>query len=144
MEILPNLLLSSQSAASDQNTLTSHGVTHILNVAPGIPRAFPESYTYCEVPILDLPDTDITQYFPQCFKFIDDVRADGGRVLVHCNAGVSRAVSIVTGYVIEKEHMDFERAFALVKSKRAAARPNDGFKAQLKAFAKSKINPPKA
>ena len=39
--------------------------------------------------------------------------------------------------------MDFERAFALVKSKRAAARPNDGFKAKLKAFAKSKFNPPK-
>lgn len=38
----------------------------------------------------DLPDAKLSEYFDECFKFIDDAIADGGTVLVHCFAGVSR------------------------------------------------------
>lgn len=138
-EVLPNLLLSSQSAAADRPTLTSCGVTHILCVAPGIEPSFPGEFTYFSVPILDLPNINITDYFPKCFQIIDDVTRSGGRILVHCNAGVSRAVSVVIGYLIELEGMDFDSAFALVKSKRPASRPNDGFTLQLKSFSNHKI-----
>lgn len=53
---------------------------------------------------------------------------------VHCNAGVSRSVSVVIGYLMKTQGMPFDAAYAHVKSERKAAQPNDGFRKQLKAY----------
>ena len=53
-------------------------------------------------------------------------------MLVHCNAGVSRSAAIVIAYLMYSQHLNYQQAFDLVKSKRPAIRPNDGFVAELK------------
>ncbi|XP_056318633.1 dual specificity protein phosphatase 19b isoform X2 [Danio aesculapii] len=72
--ITPFLLLSSQDAAHDIDTLKKLKVTHVLNVASGVENVFPELFTYKTVSMLDLPETDITAYFPECFEFITQAR----------------------------------------------------------------------
>ena len=124
----------SQDVAADASVMTSHGVTHILNLAVGVEQAFPGEYLYKSVQIMDLPETRITDYFDECFAFITSASGQHSRVLVHCNAGVSRAPTIVTAYLMYNEKLDFQKAFDQVKSARPSVRPNDGFLKQLKDY----------
>ncbi|CDQ62020.1 unnamed protein product [Oncorhynchus mykiss] len=132
--IKPYLLLGSQDAAHDFGTLRKYKVSHILNVAYGVENAFPDLFIYKTLSILDVPDTDITSYFQECSKFIDQANAEKGVVLVHCNSGVSRSASVVIGYLMSTEGKPFNDAFTVVKSARPATCPNPGFLEQLKGF----------
>ncbi|XP_062862590.1 dual specificity protein phosphatase 19a [Trichomycterus rosablanca] len=132
--IRPYLLLGSQDASHDFNTLKKYKVTHVLNVAYGVENAFPELFIYKTVSVLDQPDTDIISHLQECAQFIDQAKAEKGVVLVHCNSGVSRSVSVVIGYLMMKEGQSFDDAFSLVKSARPASCPNPGFIEQLKKF----------
>ncbi|XP_059357600.1 dual specificity protein phosphatase 19-like [Carassius carassius] len=132
--ITPFLLLSSQDAAHDLDTLKKLKVTHVLNVAYGVENVFPDLFTYKTVTVLDLPETDITSYFPECFQFIKEAGQQGGVVLVHCNAGVSRSASVVIGFLMSQENMSFDEAFSAVKTARPSIQPNPGFMKQLKKY----------
>lgn len=132
--ITPFLLLSSQDAASDAETLRKFKVTHVLNVACGVENAFTEDFSYKTVHMMDLPETELASYLPQCFEFIDQARKQDGVVLLHCNAGVSRSASVAVAYLMAKEKIPFEDAFDRVKSARPSTRPNAGFLSQLKEY----------
>ncbi|XP_078703585.1 dual specificity protein phosphatase 19-like [Branchiostoma floridae x Branchiostoma belcheri] len=133
-KIRPGLFLGSQDVTVCPELLRSNNITHVLNVAAGVEtETFPDAFTYKHVPILDLPETNITEYFQDCFAFIKAGATSGG-VFVHCNAGVSRAVSIVVGYLMSTESLEFEDAYGQVKEIRPSARPNDGFMKQLKEY----------
>ncbi|KAL7991578.1 hypothetical protein Chor_015834 [Crotalus horridus] len=128
------LLLGSQDAAHDLETMKKYKVTHVLNVAYGVENAFPNDFTYKTIPILDLPETDITSCFPECFEFIEQIKLKGGVVLVHCNAGVSRAAAIIIGFLMYSEGLNFAMAFSVVKNARPAICPNSGFMEQLQKY----------
>ncbi|XP_040035459.2 dual specificity protein phosphatase 19 [Gasterosteus aculeatus] len=132
--VRPFLLLASQDAAHDADTLQRHKVSHVLNVAYGVANLFPDQYVYKALPILDLPDTDITAYLGECSSFVDRAREKGGVVLVHCNAGVSRSTSIVIGYLMMREGLTFDEAYGQVKAARPSIRPNPGFHQQLRGY----------
>ncbi|XP_018584400.1 dual specificity protein phosphatase 19 [Scleropages formosus] len=133
-QVRPHVLLASQDAAQDLDTLRKLKVSHILNVAYGVENSFPHLFEYKTLNILDLPETPITSYFRECSQFIDEAKAKDGVVLVHCNAGVSRSAAVVIGYLMSREGLTFDDAFALVKAARLAVRPNPGFYQQLKAY----------
>uniref|UniRef100_A0A8C1A008 Dual specificity protein phosphatase 19 n=1 Tax=Castor canadensis TaxID=51338 RepID=A0A8C1A008_CASCN len=80
--VKPWLLLGSQDAARDLDTLRKHKVTHILNVAYGVENAFLSEFTYKNISILDLPETNILSYFPECFEFIEQARIKVSFVLI--------------------------------------------------------------
>ncbi|XP_046886592.1 dual specificity protein phosphatase 19-like isoform X1 [Hypomesus transpacificus] len=135
--VRPFLLLcetSSQDAAHDLDVLRKFKVTHVLNVAYGVANPFPHLLHYRTVTLLDLPDTDITSYFPEGCAFIEEARAEEGVVLVHCNAGVSRSSSMVIGYLMTRERLAFNDAFSQVKAARPSICPNPGFLLQLKNY----------
>nr|AAH89133.1 MGC85046 protein [Xenopus laevis] len=129
--VKPWLLLGSQDVAQDLDILKKYKVTHILNVAYGVDNVFPNEFTYKKISILDLPETDIASFFPECFNFLEKVKLQNGVVLVHCNAGVSRAPAIAIGFLMYDEKINFARAFSIVKNARPAACPNPGFMEQL-------------
>lgn len=55
-----------------------------------------------------------------------------GCVLVHCGAGVSRSVAIVTAYLCRYAGMSYCEALALVKLRRPGAAPCDAFERAVK------------
>ncbi|XP_051236661.1 dual specificity protein phosphatase 19-like isoform X2 [Dicentrarchus labrax] len=156
--VRPFLLLASQDAAHDIDTLQrykdgewtsdtcpevslnmasgscSPQVSHVLNVAYGVTNLFPDQLVYKTLQILDLPDTDITSYLGECSSFIDQARKQGGVVLVHCNAGVSRSSSIAIGYLMLTEGLSFDDAYSQVKLARPSIHPNPGFYQQLQSY----------
>lgn len=81
---------------------------------------------------LDLPDTQLDMIIKQTNEIIHSVYKRNGRILVHCNAGVSRSSTVCIAYLMFHRKMHFSEAFKLVKSKRECIRPNDGFLNQLK------------
>jgi dual specificity MAP kinase phosphatase len=60
--------------------------------------------------------------------------ASGGKVLIHCYAGVSRSATITIAYLMQELGMPYSEAMKYVKSKRYFINPNDGFRRQLLAF----------
>ncbi|XP_077979068.1 dual specificity protein phosphatase 19-like [Glandiceps talaboti] len=136
VEVRPWLLLSSEDAATDIKLLTQHKVTHILNVAPFMDNSVEGDFIHLKVPILDLPETDITSYFDQCFKFITEAKQSGGIVLVHCNAGVSRSVSIILAYLMSTEGALLQESLQRLRDVRSKVGPNQGFMKQLEEYEK--------
>lgn len=113
--------------------LKDFNVTHILNVGYRILNYYESKFVYKNVEILDDPSTNIRVFFDGCFDFIDDGRVEGC-ILVHCNAGVSRAPTIVIAYLMKENKMRLKEAYDLVKSVRPCIRPNDGFMKTLKDY----------
>lgn len=94
----------------------------------------PAQLEHLTLDILDLPDTDLSVYFPDAFAFIDKAKASDGRVLVHCNAGVSRSAAITIAYLMNNMRISYETAWEIVRSKRPVINPNIGFILQLKNY----------
>ncbi|KAG8001006.1 Dual specificity protein phosphatase 19 [Nibea albiflora] len=115
-------------------------VSHILNVAFGVENVFPDLFIYKTVSILDQPDTDVLLHMQDCCDFIQQARSEKGVVLVHCNAGVSRAPAVVMGYLMSCDGQSFDDAFSLVKSARPASCPNPGFLEQLRNYKTQTMN----
>lgn len=140
--VRPFLLLASQDAAHDIDTLQRYKVSHVLNVAYNVGNLFPDQLTYKTVNILDVPDTPITSYLAECSSFIDLAQAEGGVALVHCNAGVSRSTSIVIGYLMLRQGLSFDEALGQVRGARPSACPNPGFLQQLKDYTPGRTTDP--
>ncbi|KAL3831705.1 hypothetical protein ACJMK2_023425 [Sinanodonta woodiana] len=134
-EVLPGLILGSQDVAHNLELLQKYKVTHILNIATFIENLDPDLFKYLNINILDDPSVNIMLHFELCFNFIEQGR-NGGCVLVHCNAGVSRSATIVIAYLMQFREMKYQEAFNYLKEKRPAICPNEGFRTQLLQFEK--------
>ena len=60
---------------------------------------------HLQLPLHDDEEANLLQHLPAALSFIDDALSSGGRCLVHCQAGMSRSVSIVSAYMMKKGGM---------------------------------------
>ena len=65
-------------------------------------------------------------------QFIDEAISNGGRVLVHCNGGISLSPAFVVMYVMQYYQMSWEDALHTVQNRRYCISPNGGFLTQIK------------
>ncbi|XP_071152429.1 dual specificity protein phosphatase 12-like isoform X2 [Mytilus edulis] len=137
--IVDNLYVGSQQATKDPSMLLELGVTHVVTVSDGPIDKIVNSgfFKYKFIEGIDFDITDLLQRFPEVTAFIEE-GVKSGAVLVHCVAGVSRSVTMVMAYLMEKNGMSFDDALKLVQQKRKYANPNDGFIKQLKLYEKMK------
>lgn len=71
--------------------------------------------------------TDVcNDFFP-----LDYVRRTGGKILVHCEAGISRSPTICMAYLMKTKKLRLEEAFDYIKQRRSLISPNFGFMGQL-------------
>lgn len=135
-EIRPNLYFGSQDVAKSLNLLEEKGITHILNVAYGVENCFPEKFIYRTLPLLDVPETNILSIFQTTNEFLRTSIESGGKVYVHCNAGVSRCSTVVAAYLIKTENMKADEILQQMKEVRPTVCPNAGFLSQLNKYEK--------
>ena len=102
-EIVEGLFLGDHVAADNKYILSSNGITHVLTLGKNMFPRYPQKYIYKQVAVYDTPSANLKQYFTACHKFLKNAFAVGGRVLVHCWAGVSRSATIVISFLM-KEH----------------------------------------
>jgi len=137
-EVVENLFIGSQDAAAEEEILTTKGITHIVNVGTGIPNMFEHKFKYFKVDILDTPEFDILPFIEPTSNFIDNaINNEHGKVLVHCNAGVSRSSAILIGYLMKKRNYTYEEALEKTKLARSCICPNFGFAEQLRRMNKN-------
>jgi protein-tyrosine phosphatase len=140
-EIIPRLYLSDDIMARNRDVLIDKKITHILNVTLNIPNKYDSFIKYKKIAIYDYDGQEIAKYFPEAINFIDGALTENetNKVLVHCNAGVSRSASFVIAYLLEKRlFTSYDKAFKHVFSKRPIVSPNNGFQRQLIKFEKKK------
>lgn len=130
--ILDNFLYLGSQDCVEPATVRNFKITHILSVGIPMPEGVGGGLKSLYVPCLDLPETSMSEIWSTCNAFIETAKNNDGRVLVHCNAGVSRSASVVVGYLMMNCGFSFDDAYDLVKRRRSCIRPNDGFLRQLK------------
>jgi len=134
-EILPYLFIGNQRDAANRERLNELGVTHILNVTNHLPLHFEnEGIVYKRLPATDSGSQNLKQYFSEAIQFIECARKSNGKVLVHCQAGVSRSPAIVTAYLIATSSKTLMNAFTVIKDRRPIVAPNINFMGQLLEF----------
>lgn len=139
---LPSFVIPGRLAIGSQDCAfapaTRRDFTHVVNVGYGIPNAFPLELCYKQIDLPDLVDFNPLPLFREVHEFMDDALAvEGSRVLVHCQAGVSRSVLMVVSYLqlVRARHgqrPSFQQCYEQVKLARPCAQPNAGFVQTLK------------
>ncbi|EYB98809.1 hypothetical protein Y032_0128g1454 [Ancylostoma ceylanicum] len=115
-------------------------ITHVLTVsAVAIPmdKRLP-NIEYHFLFAMDLPNQDLlgTGLLAQGLAFITNAVQSGGNILVHCEVGASRSVTMVAAYIMQKFKFPADKAVEFIKKSRPIAFPNEGFFAQLQIFEK--------
>ncbi|XP_033740764.1 dual specificity protein phosphatase 14-like [Pecten maximus] len=112
-EITEHLFLSGRGAITSER-LSMLGITHVLNVAEEIHNmTYPSDYPLiCHlIAMKDNSDENILSSVDKCFDFICDAINTGGRILVHCVAGVSRSASICIMYLMKYNNLSLQEAY---------------------------------
>lgn len=123
-------------AAADRARVEKIGFTHILKLFAD-DSSYPGGYhkhpgiKYLVVSADDSPIYPIEQHFAECLRFIQAAIRGGGRVLVHCHAGISRSATIVLLHLVINAGLPLTEAWARLKLLRPAVHPNSGFWASL-------------
>ncbi|KAJ8518104.1 hypothetical protein ONZ45_g4785 [Pleurotus djamor] len=139
-EILPGLFLGPFAASRSLETLQSLQVTHIVCIrdakeAFSVRPRFPDHFKYLVLDVQDNEEQNLIRLFPQAKAFIDDaINIQKGRVLVHCNGGISLSPAFVVMFVMQHYQMNWEDALHTVQNRRYCISPNGGFLTQIKEY----------
>lgn len=131
--VKPNLYVGSQDCTS-VDVLTKYQIKTVVSIGIEPDQTLLPTIEYHFYELLDLPSSDLTSTICLCKDLINRSVASRNNTLVHCNAGVSRSVSVVIAYLILEDGLSFEEAYATVKHARPCAKPNEGFLKQLKSL----------
>ncbi|XP_036401996.1 dual specificity protein phosphatase 5-like [Megalops cyprinoides] len=131
VEILPFLYLGSAYHASREDYLGDLQITAMLNISRRGTQQPKGHFHYKWIPVEDSHMADISSHFQEAIDFIDCVKQSGGKVLVHCEAGISRSPTICMAYIMKTKGLLLEEAFDFIKKRRALIAPNFGFMGQL-------------
>ncbi|KAL5110272.1 Dual specificity protein phosphatase 1 [Taenia crassiceps] len=138
-EILDFLYLGNERDSGDAQMMEERSITHIINATREQSNFFEGGgkVEYLRVPVDDNDKADLMPYFRPVIEFIDEAMRAGGRVLVHCKAGVSRSPSLVIAYLVAHSSLTVMEAFTLVNHLRSAVGPSLHFLGQVEQFCDS-------
>lgn len=117
----------------DESKLRESGITHIFScVGPPFVQLPGIVYEYIDIQdnIYQSLDESITKFSLFIHNVLDTSSLN--RIYIHCEAGRSRSVSLVLGFLIIEIGMSFDKAFNYIKGIDPNANPNIGFIKQLK------------
>lgn len=75
---------------------------------------------------------EIVRRFDEAAEQLDAWIRDDKRVLVHCYAGVSRAVTAATWYLVRYQNLSWDEALERIRAHRTVANPNIHFEIPLR------------
>jgi len=132
-EIAPGIFLGNYRFAYDRYLLSAMGITHILNAAKELATPF-RDIVYKHFTMDDSVVEPIDKNFKESHQFIDEALGKGGKVLVHCYAGISRSSTLLGSYLMKKYGLTPEGAILHMKKIRPIVDPNPGFRDRLRHF----------
>ena len=135
------VFVGSQDSRHNAAGLKERGIRAVLDVAFGdiVGQSVDKNEDLEEVlrlPLLDEPSQPLQQTLETALAFLDRCEQRGVPVLVHCNAGISRSVSVCVAFLMRKYSIGYDEALATIRVTRPSAKPNAGFEAQLRKWKK--------
>mmetsp|Transcript_7889 Transcript_7889/g.14159 ORF Transcript_7889/g.14159 Transcript_7889/m.14159 type:complete len:361 (-) Transcript_7889:229-1311(-) len=160
VQVLPGLWLGDRFAAADRALLHERNICAVINCASAPPdkdedwvrvaakfgfvvpcfhtepsAAGYRALRYMLVPVKDEAAEPISEYFEEAASFIAETLQASEGVLIHCEAGRSRAATVTLAYLMKSLNLSLSEALSKIKLQNRAVFPNDGFIAQLHAYA---------
>ena len=114
-KIIDGLFISDSYGAANISFLQRKEITHLMICATEIKIKFPNDFVYKKVNLIDSPKFEIFKYLDECVEFINSAILSGGKVLVLCNQGRSRSVSVVIAVLVKQLNFSFEEAYEDIK-----------------------------
>ena len=111
------LFLGNRRDAEDLQSLKANGITHIVQAMPPtqFQSPYPDDFVYHIVNVEDSSFENLGWYFGQIVEWVDDAIKNGGKVFVHCMAGMSRSASLVIAYIMYSQSLSLDDAYKFVK-----------------------------
>ncbi|KAJ1619935.1 protein-tyrosine phosphatase-like protein [Pavlovales sp. CCMP2436] len=138
--VLPGLWVGGWAALlNDCQALRERSVTHVVSVISADKRqlpAFVRGHYHALVDDSEEAAGTLATHFEPVCQFIAQALQSGGTCYVHCGAGISRAPTTATAYIMWARHLRATDALALVRKARQVARPNAGFVRALREWEK--------
>jgi serine/threonine/tyrosine-interacting protein len=136
-EVFPGIFVGPYTSAKSKVKLQMAEITHILCIRDQQETSFIKPYfpTEFQYEILECKNSqfeNLIPMFPAVSDMIDDVVRNGGKILVHCVGGISRAPCFVIAYLMERQGMTFDQAYSTVQNKRFCINPTEAFFGQMK------------
>merc|ERR1712110_366077 len=134
-KITDRIYITDASQATNQEFLKNNQITAIITLSvhrlPTRITALLKDYKFVE--IADNCKSNIQLYFNDCIDFINK-NIKNGKVLVHCDAGISRSATIVIAYLMKTNNWSWREACDFVQERRSCIAPNFSFIGQLLNF----------
>ncbi|KAL8833676.1 MAG: hypothetical protein Q9176_007877 [Flavoplaca citrina] len=145
-QIMPNLFLGGSYAAENIANHNPNNINFVLTcMDKNLPRQTLQQYRQQGIGQLfmnkrDKRDENLLEVFGELTTALEEKLQAGCRVLVHCAMGISRSVTIVCAFVMQRWGLKRSDAKQMVKSKRNVANPNSAFYTQLKVWGNCDYN----
>ncbi|KAJ1435613.1 protein-tyrosine phosphatase-like protein, partial [Ochromonadaceae sp. CCMP2298] len=133
-EIYSYLFVGGYYVAGNRALLLEMGITHIVNCSASVvENAFSEDPTlrYLSLSMVDGRQDDICWFLPEVVQFIMRARSVNGKILIHCEKGISRSCSYAIAYRIWATGDSWKTCFNFVKKRRKVCAPNTAFTCNL-------------
>jgi len=130
--VFKNILVGSKKVAKNFNLLKNNGVVAVLNITDSLKNFHENSptFSYLRIPIADSNDAPIENFFIEAVEFIEH-HIQKGKVLVHCNEGLSRSPALVIAFAMKHFKMNLKEAYEKIIEKLEEENINNGFKTKL-------------
>lgn len=120
----------------DVPALQAAGVTHVVTALPAAAHGelahLREHFDWLHLHLDDTIREDISTAFEPLFGFAQQASSlRDAKLLVHCQAGVSRSAALVIALQMQRQRITFLEAFKQVRARRARVLPNIGFASKL-------------
>ncbi len=149
-QLSDHVYIGGRRDAQSPTLLKCYGITHVLNCAAepdyerenfdldDSPYSENSGLKYCAFEARDNDGYPILTHFVKAKEFIDSAKADGGKVLVHCEMGINRSAAICVAYILVDENITLLDVIKRVKRVRRVILVNEGFQKQLVQFAQDR------
>ncbi len=107
-KIINGLYLGDKEAIKDLKLLEELKIKRIIRVGSERAINFHDIFLYINIDIVDGDEENIDVYFKKPFKFIDDGLKRNQNLFIHCRFGISRSVTIIYSYQMQKNKSNFK------------------------------------
>lgn len=132
------IYLGSIYDALNEKLLRQIGISHIVSIRDNEEEDIPlyKGIHIFRIHCLDSPYANISSCFDKAYVFMDNAITNGGKLFIHCTAGISRSPTVLASYLMRKYKMRAMQALSTIRESRPIIDPNSGFRHQLLRYEK--------
>merc|ERR1712099_24487 len=124
----------------DLDFLKSKNITKVLTIQSWeVPKQYPEQCKYEFIKANDCASQNLGKEFPRICQILKNASEGNERVLVHCQAGISRSATACLAYLMKEKQMSLDYSFNELRKRREQISPNFAFLGQLKSWERELI-----